>query len=103
MMFEIDYPGRMTGYDLDDYLCKGWYRMWQFIFTTDVVKFEEFSYAVYWLRIALPKVSYGKSQKKIIAKNQHFTVEIKPYRLSAEIENLYTLYKTTIDFKAPDS
>jgi leucyl-tRNA---protein transferase len=103
MIFEIDCPEKMTGYELDDYLSKGWYRMWQFIFTTDLVKFEEFSYPVYWLRIALPKVNYGKSQKKIITKNNAFAVEIKTYIISSEIEELYALYKTSINFKAPDS
>lgn len=103
MIFEIDCPESITGYELDDYLSKGWYRMWQFIFTTNLVKFKEFSYPVYWLRIALTKVNYGKNQKKIISKNNAFTVDIKPYKVSTEIEELYSLYKTSIDFEAPGS
>lgn len=103
MMNEFHFPESITGSELDDYLSKGWYRMWQFIFTTDLVEFNEFIYEVYWLRIALQKVNYGKSQQKIITKNKGFAVNIKPYKGSLEIEELYALYRTSINFDAPVS
>src|SRR5688500_4132309 len=103
MTDDIDFPASMTGRELDDYLSRGWYRMWQFIFTTDFWDFNGYTYAVYWLRIALPKVEYGKSQKKILRRNKKFTLEIKPFMLSPEIEELFGLYRTSIDFKTTDS
>ena len=103
MIDEIEFPESMTGRELDDYLSRGWYRIWQFIFTTDFWEFNGYTYAVYWLRIALPKVNYGKSQKKILTRNKGFAVEIKPFMLSREIEDLFGLYKTSIDFETTDS
>lgn len=103
MINEIHFPQSITGPELDEYLSNGWYRMGQFIFTTDLVEFKECIYEVYWLRIALSKLIYGKSQQKIIAKNSGFAVSIHPYRESDEIEELFWLYKMSIDFDTPAS
>ena len=97
--FDIDFPVSMTGYELDDYLSKGWFRFWQGIFTTNYVELKGYTYPVYWLRISLPKVNYGKNQKKIFARNNAFTLEMKPFLLKREIEDLFDLYKTSIDFE----
>lgn len=89
-------PLTLSGEELDDYLSKGWYRMGSFLFTTDYL-FDE-AHPVTWLRIDLSKLLYGNSQKKILKKNARFAVQIKPFALSAEIDELFYMYKTHIDF-----
>ncbi len=81
--FDLDFPVSMTGFELDDYLSKGWFWIWQGIFTTDYVDLKGYTYPVYWLRLALSKVNYGKSQKKILARNNDFTIEMKPLLTNA--------------------
>ena len=103
MINEIHFPLSLTGSELDNYLSMGWYRMGQTIFSSDIMVFNGYIHTLHWLRIAVPKINYGRSQKKILVKNNDLTVEIKPYLISAEIEELYALYKASVDFEAPDS
>ena len=103
MIHEIHFPENISGPELDDYLCRGWYRMGQSIFTTHIMPFNGTLHTLHWLRIAVSKVEFGKSQKKILEKNKSFDVEIKQYEITAEIENLFTLYRDSVDFNAPES
>lgn len=94
-------PSTLTGAQLDDYLSVGWYRMGQSIFTTNYIAPGERIYWVFWLRYHLPSILPGRSQRKILAANRHFTVAVKPFTLSRELEELYSFYKMKIDFDAP--
>ncbi|HYK47970.1 MAG TPA: hypothetical protein VEV83_22485 [Parafilimonas sp.] len=103
MIDDIHFPENLTGRQLDEYLSRGWFRMGQTIFTTDVVPLNDSVYAVYWLRIDLRRLKYGKTQKKLFVLNKNFTVTIQPLSINSELEDLFTLYRTAVDFTPPQS
>ncbi len=103
MINDIHFPLSITGHELDDYLSRGWYRMGQTIFTSDIMPFSGNLHTLHWLRIAVQKVHYGRSQKKILGKNKDLAVEIKPFSITPEIEELYGLYKASINFSVSSS
>jgi leucyl-tRNA---protein transferase len=101
MIKAIHFPTEMTGYELDDYLSRGWFRMGQTIFTTDFIPVEENIHPVYWLRVQVQQVRYGKKQERLFAINKKFSVAVKSFRPSDELEELYTLYRAGVNFDAP--
>ena len=101
MINDIHFPDVLTGHQLDEYLAKGWFRMGQTIFTTDILPVGMNIHPVYWLRYFVPKVRYGKKQERLFTINNEFTVTIKPFLLSEELEFLYASYLAIIDFDAP--
>ena len=103
MISEICFPELLSGQELDAYLNRGWFRMGQSIFTTDYTKISDQYLPVYWLRIDLDNITYGRSQKKIISANRNFTTEIKPFMLSHELDDLYFRYAAHVEFDAPVS
>ena len=103
MIEDIHFPENLTGWQLDQYLSNGWFRMGQTIFTTDVVPLNDRLYAVHWLRIDLRRLNYGRAQKKLFVLNKNFSVSIQPLSINAELEDLFTLYRTAVDFNPPQS
>lgn len=99
----IYYPEYLSAEQLDAFLSKGWYRMGQGIFTINYLVKDDSIYRVYWLRYYLLKASFGKTQQKIKAINGRFTTSIQHLQITDELEALYALYKTGIDFDAADS
>lgn len=93
----------MRGNELDFYLSVGYYRTRQDMFTCRFVRFEDRVCPVHWLRIALSGVQYGKSQRRLLRLNEPFSVEVRPFTLSDEINALYARYRKTIAFDAPDT
>ncbi|MBN8820810.1 MULTISPECIES: arginine-tRNA-protein transferase [unclassified Spirosoma] len=93
----------MKGSKLDLCLNMGYFRMQQDIFTCQYILFENKLCPVYWLRIVLADVTYGTKQLRLLRSNDQFTVAVKPFVLSEELENLYALYRSAINFDAPDS
>lgn len=93
----------MKASDLDLFLSMGYYRMQQEIFTCQYVMFDGRLYPVYWLRIALKAVEYGPKQTRVLRINEMFSVTVKPFVHTEEIERLYALYRNSLDFDAPDS
>lgn len=100
MINAIHFPFELTGHELDEYLARGWFRMGQTIFTTNFIPVREKIVPVYWLRLILAQVHYGKKQKRLLAINKEFTVDIKPFRVTDELEDLYAVYRASIDFDA---
>lgn len=94
----IYYPEVLTGEMLDIFLSKGWYRMGQGIFTTQHLIQEDSIYRVYWLRYDLERIVLGKTQQKIINQNRGFHTAIVPLEITEELESLFELYKTAINF-----
>lgn len=94
----------MRGNKLDICLSNGYFRMQQYVFTC---RFEFFGnegpYPVLWLRVVLAKVRYGKDQRRLLRVNEKFSVAIKPLLISEEIETLYTAYRNSVNFDAPNS
>jgi arginyl-tRNA--protein-N-Asp/Glu arginylyltransferase len=93
----------MKGTKLDLCLSMGYFRMQQDIFTCHSVLFDNALYSVHWLRITLANVDYGTKQLRLLRSNEKFSVEIKPFVLTEELESLYSLYKSAINFDAPYS
>ncbi|MDP4261824.1 MAG: arginine-tRNA-protein transferase [Bacteroidota bacterium] len=103
MIKAIHFPLHLASHELDDYLARGWFRMGQTIFTTDFVPVHEKMLPVYWLRVLVQKVRYGKKQKRLLAVNKNFSVTTKPFKVTDELEELYALYRASVNFEAPSS
>jgi arginyl-tRNA--protein-N-Asp/Glu arginylyltransferase len=103
MIKAIHFPYEITGRELDDYLSLGWFRMGQTIFTTDFIPVDDNIHRVYWLRVLVQQVRYGKKQERLLAINKNFSVVVKPFRPSDELEALYTEYRAAVNFDAPPS
>jgi leucyl-tRNA---protein transferase len=99
----VYYPEQLTGEELDLFLSKGWYRMGQSIFTTHFISLDETTYRVYWLRYDLPGTILSHEAIRIQKLNRAFKICIKPFELTDELESLFQLYKTSIDFEAAQS
>lgn len=97
------YPERLNGEDLDNFLEMGWYRMGQSIFTTHFLLLGDYAYRVFWLRYNLKNLTFSKSQQRLKTKNNQFNVAVKPLEINDEIEELYAIYKTAINFPAAPS
>jgi leucyl-tRNA---protein transferase len=101
--YTIHYPSSMPGNVLDEYLSKGWYRMQQTIFTTDIIIKNELVIPVFWLRFALKRYRETKSSGRIMTLNQKFTVQLKNGIITEEAEELYLQYKASVDFDVSDT
>lgn len=88
---------------LDYYLGLGYYRMNQDLFTCRFLPVAASLHTVHWLRLVVPQVQYGSKQRQLFRQNARFTVAIKPFRLTAEYEALYTHYHQFIEFEAAPS
>lgn len=99
----VYYPDQLSAEELDSFLEKGWYRMGQSLFTTHYIMLQESIYRVFWLRYNLSALSFSKYQQQLIKRNSQFNLTIKPVRLTDELEDLYTLYKTGITFEPAQS
>jgi len=103
MIEDIHFPENLTGRQLDQYLSKGWFRMGQTIFTTDVVPLNDRLYEVHWLRIDLRRLNYGRTQKKLFVLNKNFSVSMQPLNINSELEDLFASYRNSVDFNPPQS
>lgn len=95
----IYYPEQLTGEELDVFLERGWYRIGQSIFTNHFTMLDEQVYRVFWLRYNLKDLILSRSQRRLKKRNEQFNVSIKPVEITDELENLYAVYKTGIDFQ----
>jgi leucyl-tRNA---protein transferase len=99
----IYYPDTLSALQLDSFLANGWYRMGQGIFTTNYITQNGSFYRVYWLRYLVNRLKEGKTTRQILAINQRFSTSIQPLKITPETENLFSLYKTGIDFETAES
>ena len=88
---------------LDLLLSKGYYRMQQDMFTCRYLTVDDVLCPVHWLRLATSMVQYGPKQARLLRINENYSVEIRPLVLTDEIENLYGLYKDSLDFDTYNS
>jgi len=96
----VEFKDGISEQELDNYLAKGYYRMHQFLFTTDVTRDNAFMRLLFWLRVNVPSVKLGKKQKRVYKKTQTFTVEIGDWKLNNEIEDLWQEYISHTNFSA---
>lgn len=88
---------------LDYYLGLGYYRMNQDLFTCRFLPVGPRIYTVHWLRLVVPQVLYGSKPRRLLRLNERFAVAVKPFRITAEYEDLYARYHASIDFDASPS
>ncbi|MCX6215730.1 GNAT family N-acetyltransferase [Spirosoma sp.] len=91
----------MKGSELDLFLSIGYFRMQQEVFTCQYIVFNDTLCPVHWLRLALANVTFGPKQSRLFRINEPFSVTVKPFVLTQEVEALYALYKRSVDFDAP--
>jgi len=100
-------PKKYTFRMIDRYLAKGWYRMYQDLFTTTHNLYEEDKETmnrVWWLRYGIDNLTPHESHKKILKRAKSFEITIKRFiDNSCEEHDLYGLYRRNIDFDGYDS
>jgi arginine-tRNA-protein transferase len=96
-------PAVVQGDVLDFYLGQGYYRMHQDLFTCQFLPLDGTIYTAHWLRLVLPEVSFGPSQRRLLRLNAGFARELRPFELTEEYEELYARYRAAIDFDAPET
>lgn len=99
----IYYPEQLKGKQLDAFLERGWYRMFQSLFTTHFITEQDRFYRVFWLRYNLSLIKFGRKLKQLIQNNDRFSYSIKKTEPTEEVEALYAMYKTGINFDPAQS
>lgn len=99
----IYYPEQLKGKQLDAFLERGWYRMFQSLFTTHFITEHDRFYRVFWLRYNLYSVKFERKLQRLMQQNSNFTYVIKKAELTGELESLYAIYKTGINFDPAQS
>ena len=100
MIKDIRYHPQVRGFLLDNYLNQGWFRIGQFIFTTDYVPTDNTDYRVFWLRYRLDQFVFGKKQQKLLRANKHLSARIGPLLITEELNDLYQRYYNQLNFPA---
>ena len=96
----------IPGEALDHYLGLGYYRMQQELFTCQFVPFGEELYTAHWLRLVLGRVHWGPAQRRLLRRNAGLAATVRPFRPfrpTAEYENLYARYRAAVTFDAADT
>lgn len=89
---------------LDTLLVQGWYRMRQNIFTTNAIHLEEDNVIpVWWARISLQNFTPNSRHRKLARLCKRFNLSLHPAVVTAEIEELYALYRKSVDFDTGDT
>ena len=103
MIKDIRYHHQVHGLLLDSYLNQGWFRIGQFIFTTDYVPGSDSNYRVFWLRYRLSSYTFGRKQQKLLKTNERFSATIRPLQITDELNDLYQNYYDKLNFPASPS
>jgi arginyl-tRNA--protein-N-Asp/Glu arginylyltransferase len=96
------HPESLSSIEFDSYLSKGWYRMYQYIFTVShLFNYDTFDIdRVWWLRYPIDNIQSHRSHRKIKYRNAGFKVKIEKFiSITSEDEGLYNRYFQYIDFK----
>jgi arginine-tRNA-protein transferase len=92
------------GHNLDSFLASGWYRYGSKIFTQYYEKNEEDKLCeLFWLRYNIKKVKLSRSSKKILQRNSRYSITIKPFELTEELEVLHAMYRKQLVFSTPET
>ncbi|MFD1467986.1 GNAT family N-acetyltransferase [Hymenobacter caeli] len=96
-------PLVIPGAALDYYLGQGYYRMRQDLFTCQFLPHDGQLHTVHWLRVVLRDAQFGPKQRHLLRRNAAFSVAVRPFRLTAEYEELYSRYRESLDFEASET
>ena len=89
-------------YQLDDSLAEGYYRAGQSIFSVDYI-FIGAWIRVFWLRFGLQNYAFEKKHLQLMQRNRKFDLAILPMCITDEHEDLYAIYRKSIDFEASNT
>lgn len=103
MFAQIKYLENLGKDELDDYLEKGWFRMKQYIFTTNFLAFNLRYYSALWLRVGLRDLNPDKTMANTTKQNAKFRCEVGPLKLTKEKHELYDRYKDSVRFSPSSS
>lgn len=88
----------------DHFLVKGWFRMVNRMFTTDMIFHDTDVHEVIWARFNLQKFEWTKSHQKLLKPLSQFKLKYhNRCYLTQECERVYELYKSSVSFEAPKS
>lgn len=84
---------------LDEWLEKGWYRMYNFIYTSHYKIDDHFNIRpIWWLRYPVAELIEHPSHRRIRKKCRHLRYRIDPFALTEDLETLYDTYYKSIQF-----
>ena len=63
----------------DFYLSIGWYRMGQSIFTTHFIPIGDKIHRVFWLRLIVGNVQFGRKQRRLLRSTSDMSVHYRPF------------------------
>lgn len=93
MSLDFDYPLYLSPEQLDALLAKGWFRMRETVFTTHFYMRDGLLLSTVWLRSALSRYKFSKSQRKQLRYlHQRYTITFSSLHLTPEHEELYQRY-----------
>ena len=96
--FQTLSPEELEGYELDQLLALGFYRMHQTIFTVSHIEHGEL-YRVHWLRYAVGHLKHRAAHRRIRSRAKNFTHTIEDaITILPEHKNLHARYRASIDF-----
>jgi arginyl-tRNA--protein-N-Asp/Glu arginylyltransferase len=92
---------------LDELLAKGYFRLFNKMFTSNTVDVEQVGDSMYiepifWLRTVIDKIKTDKKQQHIFKKCASFTTTIKTLKITPAIEKLFLKYRNHVSFDAGD-
>lgn len=89
---------------MDTMLSYGYYRMQQNLFTVDYAHTDDRQRVrVIWARVCLKFFRANHRHLKLAKRCRHFSISLHNATITDEIENLYALYRASIDFDGNDS
>ena len=95
----------IIGKELDDYLAKGWYRIEDFIFTTQFFIKDQEIYSSTWIRLPLKDFAFNKRNRKTLSRaKKRFSCRVTKASFSKEKDALYAIYRENFKgvLHAPD-
>lgn len=97
-MFDYQLRYQIEGQCLEYYLTRGWFRRDEYVFTTDEEHFDDGFRKVHWIRYDLEKINLTREARKILKLNSKFSCRKTGPGVTAEREELFTAYKTIVDY-----
>jgi leucyl-tRNA---protein transferase len=93
----------VSAVELDAYLANGWRHFGTHFFRYNLGIYNDEIRRVIPLRIRLTEFSLSKSQSRILRKNADLQCEIRPIKITAEVENLFERHRLRFKQHPPDS
>jgi arginyl-tRNA--protein-N-Asp/Glu arginylyltransferase len=87
---------------IDILLAHGWFRMGKYMFTVNHIGWHR-EIRVFWTRYQIDEIELPASAKAILKKSAAFEFECVPLKLNPELEELYSLYRKSVEIDTADT